>query len=566
MRIVYPDKVKPVRFSAQTRQRVIERLQDEVYDFCVIGGGITGAGIAWESSQRGLKTLLIDKSDFAAGTSSKSSKLVHGGFRYLKQYEFGLVRAALLERYRLLRLAPHLVGKLPIIFPIYEDSEDGYWKIKAGMILYDLLCGFKRIGKHQMHSGRALEELVPDLRQEGLVGGAQFFDAKADDSRLVLATLQSAVLAGCDALNYFSAIGFDMNNGRAEALRARDEINGMECVVRAKSFINASGAWSDSIRRLGDNRTTPRIRSTKGIHAVVKHSRLPLDYAVMLISTLDSRPLFAVPWGDFVLLGTTDTDFSGSLELVYATTQDVGYLLNSFNYVFPRSNLRDSDIISTYAGVRPLVIQEGRSSSEVSREHAMFESPGNVFNIIGGKLTTYRLMASELISFVSRSRGLRLSPKPATDDLPLYGSEVANFESYAAGIETKMQDEFKIPPDVARYLLSAYGCHVETLFKFLRNSSNNKQRIVPGLPFIWAQLPYAIEHEMTISLDDFLIRRTHLFSLDLNQGREVVVEIASRMGQILNWSEDDKRQHIQKYLTKVELAQRFRQGIHETKD
>jgi glycerol-3-phosphate dehydrogenase len=286
----------------------------------------------------------------------------------------------------------------------------------------------------------------------------------------------------------------------------------------------------------------------------------------MLISTLDSRPLFAVPWGDFVLLGTTDTDFSGSLELVYATTQDVGYLLNSFNHVFPRSNLRNSDIISTYAGVRPLVTQEGRKSSEVSREHAMFESPGNVFNIIGGKLTTYRLMASELISFVSRSRGLRISPKPSTDDLPLYGSEVADFESYAAGIETKMQDEFKIPVDVARYLLSAYGCHVETLFKFLKNSSNNIQRIVPGLPFIWAQLPYAIEHEMTISLDDFLIRRTHLFSLDSNQGREVVVEIASRMGQVLNWSEDDKRQHIQKYLTKVELAQRFRQGIHETKD
>lgn len=557
MNIKYPDKIQAVPFSYQTREQVLSMLEKTEYDMCIIGGGINGAGIARDAALRGLKTLLVDKSDFAAGTSSKSSKLIHGGFRYLKQFEFGLVREALIERYKLLHLAPHLVEKLPTVFPIYNTSKDGYWKVKAGMALYDLLCGLKRIGTHKMYSGQNLLQLVPELNEKDLSGGAQYFDSKADDSRLVMATLQSAVQSGCDAISYFNIVGMDLQEGKAKTLQGRDEIDGKEYNIRAIVFVNATGAWGDTIRQFSGS-ILPRIRTTKGIHLVIPINRLPLKYAIMLISLLDERPLFAVPWREYVLLGTTDSDFDGDLDIIYSTTEDVDYLLESFNFVFPGSELSKSDIISSYAGVRPLIFEEGKPTSKISREHEIFESPKNVFNLIGGKLTTYRKMAADLIDFIARNHELDIQSRCDTDKYPIYGSEVENLKARSNEYVKVLIDDFSLTQDDARYLLSAYGCHIDSLISYLEKSPWDSKNIVPGLPFIWAQLNYAIDYEMTISLDDFFIRRTHIFSLDWNQGTQVVKECADRMGKTLQWSEEEKQKQIEKYIAKVELSRKFR--------
>jgi len=558
MKIQFVQNVRSIPFSFQTREKIISQLEKTKYDICIIGGGISGAGIARDASLRRLKTLLVEKSDFAAGTSSKSSKLIHGGFRYLKQYQFGLVREALVERYKLLHLAPHLVSKLPTIFPIYEESDDSYWKIKAGMTLYDWLCGFKRIGTHKMHRGRQLLNLVPELNKTNLAGGAEYFDAKADDSRLVMATLQSAVQSGCDAISYFRVAGFEKQNGITKVLYGHDEIKGGKYNIRAKVFVNATGAWGDITRRLNNEVINPRIRTTKGIHLVVPKNRLNLNYAVMLISTLDGRPLFAVPWREFVLLGTTDSDFDGDLDLIYSTMEDADYLLDSFNSVFPDIKLTENDVISSYAGVRPLVFEEGKSTSKISREHEIFESPKNLYNLIGGKLTTYRKMSADLIDIILKVNEFSVPNRCLTDKFPLYGSEIESYEQNSLELKKTLVEDFSLTEDDAMYLLSAYGCHVKSLFNYLKDSSQNSESIIRGLPFIWAQLYYAIDYEMTISLDDFLIRRTHIFSLDWDQGTQIVGKCADIMGKTLQWNEDEKQKQIEKYLYKVDLSRKFR--------
>lgn len=558
MKIAYPEKVKPVSFSYLTRAQSIQKIKKDRFDLCIIGGGITGAGIAMNASLRGLRVVLIEKSDFAAGTSSKSSKLVHGGFRYLAQFEFGLVREALVERYYLINLAPHLVSRLPTIFPIYEDSEAGFWKVKAGMLLYDLLSGSRNIGKHKMLSAKRLSGLMPELRKDGLRGGAQYFDARADDSRLVMAAIQSATLAGCEAISYFAAVRFEMKDGSVSAVHARDELDGSEHVIQAGTFVNAAGPWSDDVRSLADGPSQKRLRATKGIHLVLSRKRIPINYAAMILSSLDGRPLFAIPWDDFVVLGTTDTDFSGSLEEICATPDDAAYLLDSFGHYFPELHLGDQDIISSFAGLRPLTAQQGKSTSEVSREHEIFESPGNVFNIIGGKLTTFRPMARDLMKLVAHEKGLSLSGEELIDRTPLYGSEDKRPDHNMTGFERRMEEELSLPPAIVHYLFGTYGCHCEELMEILRSDPQGLERIIPDLPFIWGQLLYAIEHEMTVSLDDFLIRRTHIFSLDRQRGRGVVREVAGRMGKILNWSEAEKENQIDKYSVKIQLSERFR--------
>ncbi|HHM23427.1 MAG TPA: glycerol-3-phosphate dehydrogenase/oxidase, partial [Bacteroidetes bacterium] len=467
---------------------------------------------------------------------------------------------ALVERYLLLRLAPHIVWPQECVLPLYEDSRERPWLVRIGMTLYDLLSLGKGIRRHRMASAAGVMEQVPLLRRQQLLGGAFYYDAKGDDFRLVLSTLQSAVLAGAVAANYVRATGFEMSRDRARALVCQDELSGRSFELRARLFVNAAGPWSDQIRRMADPSLPQRVRTTMGVHLLVPWKRLPLRQALMVISSLDGRPLFAVPWRNVVLLGTTDTDFSGDPDELWATRADVDYLLESFRYYFPEVQLGDEDIISSFAGLRPLVYEPNKPASQVTREHEIFEVPRGVFNIVGGKLTTYRRMAQDLLNYVrSHQRQLHIPRRSPSASVPLYGGEVPGYAAFRQRKLQELRNDLGLPVEIAMHLLDTYGVHVQEIGEILKADAQLAKPIVEGLPFIWAQLPYAVEHEMTVALDDFLIRRTHILSLDWDQGRSVAQEVGARMQRMLGWSEVELRHQLDRYFAKVQLTRRFRE-------
>ena len=559
MKINYPQQLVPIEFSAATRQRFIGELSQQQFDLCVIGGGATGAGIAREAVLRGLKVVLIEKNDFAAGTSSKSSKLIHGGLRYLKQYRFGLVREALRERYTLMHLAPHLVSRLPCLYPIYRSASDGYWKIKAGITLYDLLCGTRHIGYHHMYPAAKVLEMAPPLASNQLIGGAVYYDAKTDDTRLVLATVQAAVAAGCRAINHFEAREFEVATGRTEALRVRDNLNGNDYRIRARIFVNAGGPWSDEVRALAESEFTPRVRPTLGVHLLIPWSLFPVDCAIMLISPIDGRPFYTIPCrpGNVVMIGSTDTDYHGDKNHLFASSEDIDYLLASFRHYFPEIVIEERQILSTFAGLRPLIFESGKSTTETSREHYIFEAPAGLIHLIGGKLTTYRRMAGDVMRYLSRHYNLGQG-NAASESQPLYGGEVREYRNYAREKQRTLIDEFDLPQDVAGNLVSSYGGRVDDLLALFKDEPMLKERLVAGLPFIWGQLTYAVRHEMVLTLDDFLVRRIHILSLDPDQGRMLAAKVAATMAPLLGWDQAQTAEQVDRYLNEVQGNRKFR--------
>jgi glycerol-3-phosphate dehydrogenase len=383
------------------------------FDLLVIGGGIVGAGVARDAASRGLRTLLLERSDFGSGTSSRSSRLLHGGLRYLAQGRLGLVREASVEKMRLSRIAPHLCRPLPFLFPVWRGTGWSLWQLSLGVRLYDLLCGGRNLGRSSTLGPVELLRLVPGLRREGLKGGTRHFDALTNDARLVIDTLRSAEEAGASVRNYTTFVA-GAPSGGGWACDVRDEIRGETVEVRARVVVNAAGAWASRLPRSGI-----RLRLTKGVHAVVDRRRLSVDEAVVLPE--GKRILFVIPWGERTLLGTTDTDYEGDPADVRTDPSDVRYILDVVNGAFPGARLDPSDVISTWAGVRPLIApdrEEAGAPSDVSRSHVIRMTEPGWFDVAGGKLTTYRRMAEQAVDRVGGFLGSRL-PRSATADRPL---------------------------------------------------------------------------------------------------------------------------------------------------
>jgi len=561
-----PDGItESLDFSPEIRNQTIQKMENESFDILVVGGGITGAGIVRDAALRGYKTALIEKDDFAAGTSSKSSKLVHGGFRYLKQREFRLVHEALVERKTLMDIAPHIVHPTKCLLPIYENSAESPFLIHIGMWLYDILAFTKNIGRHRMVSARELAILEPELRQDGLKKGAEYYDCKEDDFRLVMATIQSAAQYGAAIANYVKAVDVIYENGRVAGVQAVNQLTGESVSIRAKVIANATGPWSDEVRKTLFKDITPNVRTTKGVHLIVKHSDLPITRAFMQFAIRDGRPIFAIPWNTLVLLGTTDTDYTGDPDRITTERSDVDYLLESFNYYFPKANLTDDKILSAFAGLRPLLREEGKSASEVTREHKIFETPENFFSIVGGKLTTYRVMAKDMVNRLARhlERSFHVvpeNPRCLTDKFPLYGGDISNYEHFRQERVKQLAVQEGIPHDIAEHFVESYGTRIPDILQAIQDTPNGKERIHPNLPHVWGELAYALDHEMTVALDDFLIRRTHIFSLEKNQGLDVYPEIADKLQTRLGWSDEEKQRQIDRLKSKVQLTQYFREG------
>jgi len=520
-------------------------------DVLIIGGGITGAGIARDAALRGFRTALVDKADFGAGTSSHSSRLIHGGIRYLEQRAFHLVFEASRERRVLLKIAPHLVRPLAFLFPVYRGGRLPAWKLRAGMWLYDVLSVFRNVRWHSWLRAKKVRRVEPGLRDRGLIGAALYYDAQTDDARLVIATVRSAVRAGALAANYVETTALLKPDGRVRGATVRDVLTGETASIRANVVVNATGPWSDHLRQLDEPHAAPILRLTKGAHVTVPRRRLGNEHAVTLLSQIDGRVMFALPWGDLSYVGTTDTDADASPDALRVTAADVTYLLRSANAAFPDAHLTSKDVVSAWVGLRPLLREDRAHPSQVSREHRVFESPHGLISIAGGKLTTYRVMARDVVDRVAARLheldGRALPPRAQTDRQPLPGGEAAELDVLVEAARARGASE-----TTARHLVASYGSEAAAVLNLVDRDRPLGEPIVAGRPEIWAEVTYGVEREMAVRLQDILIRRLHLFYEVPDQAQSVVPRVAARMKQLLGWDQTREAEELRDYFQIVE--------------
>lgn len=544
-------------FSYRSRAAALESMQAQPVDLLVIGGGITGAAVARDAALRGFRTAVIDAGDFGGGTSSCSSRLIHGGLRYLESYSFGLVFEASRERRTLLRIAPHLVRSLRFLFPLYDGGRLPSWKLRAGMWLYDALAAFRNVHWHRWLPPAKALAAEPGLRDRDLRGAALYWDAQTDDARLVVATLRSAAQAGALAANYVAATSFIRAEGRIVGAVVRDHFTGEENLVRALTVVNATGPWVDRIRRLDDGAAKPLLRPSKGAHAIVRREKLGLHDAITLSSPIDGRIMFVLPWNDLAYIGTTETEDTVSPEDVRATGEDVTYLLRSANAMFPRARLTPNDVLATWAGVRPLLAPDrSLPAGRVSREHRIVESPSGLITVAGGKLTTFRVMGRDAADLVAkrlrRIDGRALPPRPATDQLPLPGGEIAALDVMMQSVRMK-----ELPAVTARHLVDSYGTESAAILNLVAKNKVLGGPLVAGRPEIRAEVVYAVEREMAMRVSDVLIRRLHLFYEDPQHGAGVAANVARKMAELLGWSSTREDDEIGAYLEEVRKSREF---------
>jgi len=527
-------------FSYHSRSEAIDKLTTQVFDVVVIGGGITGAGIARDAAMRGLSTALIERSDFSVGTSSRSSKLVHGGLRYLKNGEFGLVHESTTERNLLTsRIAPNLVRPLPFMVPIWETSKPGRAAMGAALMMYDALGNF---GNHKINRPLSINRMLaiaPTLRREGLKGGFVYYDSVTDDTRLTIESIVDAVRYGAVAANRVEAIGTEFRNDRVDAVLARDTTNGCQFRVMARSVIVATGIWSTETAVTVGAQPGARldIRPTKGSHIVLPYSKFPISHAVTMMAPRDRRAMFVIPWNGMTVLGTTDTDYKGDMGEVFASRWDVDYLLEAGHHNFPGMKASAADIVGTWAGLRPLIAGSG-SESSVSREHSIVVDSRGIVTIAGGKLTTYRVMAAQALKAASPYFNKPLGRSTA-GSIPLSCADGLASPAARASLADEVINSAGLEPDVADSLVTNYGVRARDVAALIRDDRSLAERMVESHPFILAEVVHAVRCEMAMTLEDVLLRRTPVFFLDRDEKGATIKAAAAVMAGECGW--DDRR-------------------------
>jgi len=555
------------------REAALRRLAAEHYDVLVVGGGITGAGVALDAASRGLKTALVEKDDFASGTSSKSSKMVHGGLRYLQQREIRLVYENLAERQRLLDNAPHLVSPLPFLIPLFGQrgvvSKAVARSYATALWLYDLTGGIRIGNRHRRVSKEETLSHLPTLATNALVAGFLYFDARADDARLTLAVLRTAALDhGAVVANYTPVVGLlNDDHGRVRGARVRPRIRpavsgsfgeaaeGPDFDVRATVVVNATGVWADEVASLESSEVTASLRPAKGIHVTVPAHRLPADIAAVIPVRKDRRSVFVVPWPevDLVYIGTTDTSYDGDLDDPACTPDDVEYLLDAVNAV-TTSELRPSDITGVWAGLRPLLAPPAngrhvsKRTSDLSRRHSVRTSPEGVVTITGGKLTTYRKMAEDTLAQVVPMLGSRPSARKCrTKKLPIRGAP----QSGSTAMASKGIDQ-----PLLAHLRARYGTEAADVVALADDRPELLEPVVAGLPYIGAEVLYAARAEMAQSVGDVLARRTRALLQDARAAADAARAVAALLAPELGWSDEQAASQADRFATqaRAELA------------
>ncbi len=534
-------------FSVRTRAANVQRFQRESFDIAIVGGGITGAGIARDAALRGLSVALVEKGDFGSGTSSKSSRMIHGGLRYLRQRHVALVRESLQERGVLMKIAPHLVHPFPFLLPIYDSGLDERVQLRLGLTAYDLLAGRRGLERHRMLSRQEVLHQEPALRADGLQGAIRYFDCLVHDARLTLATVRSASRQGAAVANYVQATALERDGERVVGVQFRDSLSGRAGLLRAKVVVNAAGPWCDELR--GMTSLPPMLRPSKGVHIVLPHQRLPVTNIIIL--SHDGRNMFAVPKDDWTYVGTTDTDYHGDPGQARADAADVAYILEAINQTFPGRAIAPADIVSTWAGVRPLVAEEGSPSpSDVSRDYEIENEPPGLVTIAGGKLTTYRSMAQDLLDRLVATEGRRhgWSPRPCrTADLPLPGGDVQGFETYAEGAVAALEEGWGFSRAVASHLVRTYGTEHPKVLAYGLRDRRLLEPLARDAAVLRAEAIYAAEEEMAVMLEDFFARRTDFMLFDRGHGQRAAHAAARLMGSVLRWGWRGRRRQLRRY-------------------
>ncbi|WP_096440970.1 glycerol-3-phosphate dehydrogenase/oxidase [Alteribacter populi] len=527
-------------FSAIQRNTYLEEMENNELDLLVVGGGITGAGIALDASVRGLSTGVVEMQDFAAGTSSRSTKLVHGGLRYLKQFEIKLVSEVGKERAIVYENAPHVTSPEWMLLPIIKGGTFGKFATSVGLKVYDRLAGVKRNERREMLSRNETLIKEPLLRKEGLKGGGIYVEYKTDDARLTLEIMKEAVHRGARAANYAKAESLLYRDGRVIGAKIKDLISGKTYNIKAKRVVNAAGPWVDELREKDGSKKGKFLHLTKGVHLVIDQSRFPLKQAVYFDTKDDGRMVFAIPRDGKTYVGTTDTYYDAEIASPRMTQEDMDYILNAANYMFPSLNLEESDVESSWAGLRPLIHEEGKSASEISRKDETFVSQTGLISIAGGKLTGYRKMAERIVDMVAKDIGNE--KKCTTDKIVLSGGDVGGSANYKDFIEKqiKVGVELGLTADESRKLVKLYGSNVKRVFEIIETTGEEaKQFQLPKSVF--ASLVYGLEEEMTVKPSDFFNRRTSalIFNIDWVKGwkTQAIHYLAYR----LQWTNEQRR-------------------------
>ncbi len=525
-------------FSARTRTKNLEALAREQFDLLVIGGGITGAGIARDAAMRGLRVALVERRDFAAGTSSRSSKLVHGGLRYLAQGDVGLVMEASNERRAVRKLAPHLATPLQVLVPVY--SRSGYATISAGLWTYDRMARVLKEERNQMLGRDETLALEPGLRPDRLYGAGLYYEYLTDDARLVIANIQTAAAFGASIANYAEVVALHSDGGHLAAAIVRDMESEAEFRVGAKIIVNAAGPWVDEIRIMQGGNEKRRLHLAQGIHISIPAERLPISRMVTLASP-DKRPVFAIRRGPLVYIGTTDTEYEGRYDDPPIALRDVEYLLDAANLTFNVERIGVDDIVGAWSGLRPLVHQEGKKTSEISRKDEVIIGPTGLLSIAGGKLTTFRKMAERVTDLVVeqlKARGQTVPGRRAdADNGPLVGGDTGdNVEAFATRLKQRWP---KVADDIVDHLVEVYGSNGERIVESMAGDPTLATRCAPDSPVTQGEIAFTVRLEMALTVEDFLERRARLFLWEAHNGLTVAGAVAQHMGALLGW--DSKR-------------------------
>ncbi len=558
--------------TRRTRDDDLEALRTQTFDLLVVGGGITGAGVALDAAARGLRVGLVEKGDIASGTSSWSTKLVHGGLRYLEQFDFPMVREGLRERHTLLRIAPYLVHKLSFLYPS-NTGFIGKTYVDAGLWAYDLLAGTRALGLHRRLS-RKEEQADAPLRAPWDRGGFSYDDAQTDDARLALAVLLTAVERGAVAVTYAEATGLLKENGRVAGVHVRD-VTASEgtphaaFTVRARAVVNATGVWMDRVQRMDDAAVQAQVVPSKGAHIVVPFERLPIKTAVIMPKTSDGRVLFAVPWQGRVVIGTTDAAYEGDLDRPVASDDEVDFILRNANDYLSVALTRD-DVVATYAGLRPLIRMtqvdvsggqdpggrdhpdQGESDTkDLSRTHVVVTSPAGLVSIGGGKLTTYRVMAHDAVEAALKATALKAPRRADTSRLLLTGA--AGYKALRGQVGP-LSTRYGVAPALVLHLLGRYGAHAVAVLEIVAGQPDLAERIVPDLAYVWAEAVYSARHEHVTALEDVLARRIRLNLLDRSHGVGSARRVAALIAPVLGWDAARIDDEVARYAAYAALA------------
>jgi glycerol-3-phosphate dehydrogenase len=551
-------KLSSIKFSVEDRKSQIELLSNTEFDLLVIGGGITGAGIALDAAQRGLKVALLEKKDYAWGTSSRSTKLIHGGLRYLKQMEFKLVQEVGTERAIVHRNARHIVVPEKMLLPITEGGSLSKNMSAWALWVYDWLAAVDKSERKKMLNAANTAMAEPLLRKEGLKAGGLYFEYRTDDARLTAEILKTAVEFGAICLNYAEITGFEYNSGNLiKKAKVIDNLQGSAFSVNARIFVNAAGPWVDKLRTFDrDGVKGKRLHLSKGVHLVIPFEKLPLKQSVYFDVKADKRMIFAIPRDSITYLGTTDTNFSGDINKPEASAQDAAYIIAAVNEMFPTADLKVEDVISSWAGLRPLIHQDGKSVSELSRKDEIFLSKSGLISIAGGKLTGYRKMAEKVVNLVSKKLGRKVAC--GTKNLKLSGADFETNEALDRFFNLRCGQAKQVSTNLQelKSLLNRYGANIDLIianaFELYQQESNPSKRL------LLAELYYCIEYEQVASLCDFLIRRSGRLYFNRPELENQYHFIAEAMAKKLNWTSTETAENMLEFETEYKRVLAFK--------